>query len=37
MPTSGMAIFVVSLTTRTLPCALIPTPPPIVMPFMMAT
>ncbi len=27
-----MAIFVVSVTTRWLPCALTPTPPPITMP-----
>ena len=32
IPTSGIAIFVVSVTTRTLPWALTPTPPPITMP-----
>ncbi len=37
IPTSGMAILVVSVTTRTLPWALMPTPPPIVMPFITAT
>ncbi len=37
MPTSGIAIFVVSVTTRTLPCALTPTPPPITMPSISAT
>ena len=37
MPTSGMPSLVVSVTTRWLPCALTPTPPPITMPFMIAT
>ena len=37
MPTSGIAIFVVSVAIRTLPWALMPTPPPIVMPSMIAT
>ncbi len=37
MPTSGIAILVVSVTTRTLPCALTPTPPPITMPSISAT
>ncbi len=37
IPTSGIAIFVVSVTTRTLPCALTPTPPPITMPSINAT
>ena len=37
MPTSGIAIFVVSVTTRTLPWALTPTPPPITMPSISAT
>ena len=32
MPTSGIAIFEVSVTTRTFACALTPTPPPITMP-----
>ena len=32
MPTSGIAIFEVSVTTRTLPCIPIPRPPPITMP-----
>ena len=32
MPTSGIAIFEVSVTTRVLACALTPTPPPITMP-----
>ena len=37
IPTSGMAILEVSVTTRTLPCAATPTPPPITMPSMIAT
>src|SRR6476620_9531075 len=37
IPTSGIAILVVSVTTRTLPWALIPTPPPITMPSISAT
>ena len=37
MPTSGIAIFVVSVTTRTLPWAPTPTPPPITMPSISAT
>ncbi len=32
MPTSGIAIFVVSVTTRVFACAPTPTPPPITMP-----
>ena len=32
MPTSGIAIFEVSVTTRVFACALTPTPPPITMP-----
>ncbi len=32
MLTSGIAILEVSVTTRTLPCADTPTPPPITMP-----
>ncbi len=32
MPTSGMAILEVSVTTRVFACALTPTPPPITMP-----
>ena len=37
IPTSGIAIFVVSVTTRTLPWAPTPTPPPITMPSISAT
>ncbi len=37
MPTSGMPIFVVSVTTRMPACALTPTPPPITMPSITAT
>ena len=36
-PTSGIASFVLSVTTRWLPCAASPTPPPITMPSMKAT
>ena len=37
MAVSGMAICVVSVTTRCEPCTDRPMPPPITMPFMMAT
>ncbi|SKZ71162.1 Uncharacterised protein [Mycobacteroides abscessus subsp. abscessus] len=37
IPTSGMARRVLSVTTRVLPCAEIPTPPPITIPSMIAT
>ncbi len=37
MPTSGMAIFEVSVTTRVFACALTPTPPPITMPSIIDT
>ena len=36
-PTSGIASFVLSVTTRWLECADNPTPPPITMPSMKAT
>jgi hypothetical protein len=37
MATSGMAIWVLSVTTRTLPWAETPTPPPITSPSISAT
>lgn len=37
MPTSGIAILVVSVTTRMLPWPATPTPPPITMPSITAT
>ena len=37
MPTSGMPIFDRSVTMRVLPCAEMPTPPPITMPSITTT